>query len=73
MRLLVPLFLRRTAFGKDYQILNLDQGTQQDHLELYLVACLLSFFQQQRLYCEQGNAFRPFNIEKPCGSSSAGA
>lgn len=53
------------GFGKDYQILNLDEGTQQNHMELYLVACLLSFFQQQRLYREQGNTFRPFNIEKP--------
>ena len=53
------------GFGKDYQILNLDQGTQQNHLELYLVACLLTFFQQQRLYREQGDAFRPFNVEKP--------
>lgn len=34
-------------------------------LDLYLVACLLSFFQQQRLYREQGSSFRPFNIEKP--------
>ena len=53
------------GFGKDYQILNLDEGTQQKHRELYLVACLLSFFQQQRLYREQGGAFRPFNVEKP--------
>ena len=53
------------GFGKDYQILNLDHGTQQNHLELYLVACLLSFFQQQRLYGVQGGAFRPFNIENP--------
>ena len=53
------------GFGKDYQILNLDQETQHNHLELYLVACLLSFFQQQRLYQEQGGAFRPFNIENP--------
>ena len=53
------------GFGKDYQILNLDEGTQQNHLELYLVACLLSFFQQQRLYREHGNTFRPFNIEHP--------
>ncbi len=53
------------GFGKDYQILNLDEGTQENHLELYLVACLLSFFQQQRLYREQGGTFRPFNIEKP--------
>ena len=53
------------GFGKDYQILNLDQGTQQNHLELYLVACLLSFFQQLRLYRVQGGVFRPFNIENP--------
>jgi len=53
------------GFGKDYQILNLDEGTQQNHLELYLVACLLSFFQQQRLYREQGATFRRFNIDKP--------
>ena len=53
------------GFGKDYQILNLDERTQQNHLELYLVACLLSFFQQQRLYRKQGNAFQPFNIENP--------
>jgi hypothetical protein len=53
------------GFGKDYQILNVDEGTQQNHLELYLVACLLSFFQQERLYREHGPMFRPFNIEKP--------
>lgn len=53
------------GFGKDYQILNLDEDTQRDHLELYLVACLLSFFQQQRLYRDRESAFRPFQIEKP--------
>jgi len=53
------------GFGKDYQILNLDEETERDHLESYLVACLLSFFQQQRLYRERESAFRPFMIEKP--------
>lgn len=53
------------GFGKDYQILNLDEQTQAEHLELYLVACLLSFFQQQRLYRDRESAFRPFQIEKP--------
>ena len=53
------------GFGKDYQIFNLDQTTQQNDLELYLVACLLSFFQQQRLYREQGSAFRSFDIDRP--------
>ena len=53
------------GFGKDYHILNLNEGTQQNHLELYLVACLLSFFQQQQLYRKQGGTFQPFNIENP--------
>ena len=53
------------GFGKDYQILNLDETTQQQNLDLYLTACLLAFFQQQRLYREQGNIFRPFQIDKP--------
>ena len=58
-------YFYRDGFGKDYQILNLDEGTQQDHLEPYLVACLLTFFQQQQLYRDHRVEFRPFNIEKP--------
>lgn len=53
------------GFGKDYQILNLDAGTQRDHQDLYLTACLLSFFQQQRLHHERDREFRRFQIEKP--------
>ena len=53
------------GFGKDYQILNIDEATQNQLTDRYLVACLLSFYQQQRLYREQATAFRPFNIEKP--------
>lgn len=53
------------GFGKDYQILNIDAATQDNHRELYLVACLLAFYQQQRLFREQADAFRPFNIENP--------
>lgn len=53
------------GFGKDYQILNLDDETQSTHLDAYLVACLLAFFQQQRLYRERHAAFHPFNIDKP--------
>jgi hypothetical protein len=53
------------GFGKDYQILNLDEVTEEQHLELYLTACLLAFFQQQRLYREHQAAFRPFNLDRP--------
>lgn len=53
------------GFGKDYQILNLDTDTQTQHLELYLTACLLAFFQQQKLFKSNESAFRTFHIEKP--------
>ncbi len=53
------------GFGKDYQILNIDEAMQDSQLDLYLVACLLSFYQQQRLYREHKLAFRAFNLEKP--------
>lgn len=53
------------GFGKDYQILNLDAESRATHQDLYLTACLLSFYQQQRLFRENTPAFRPFHIEKP--------
>ena len=53
------------GFGKDYQILNLDEGTQANQLELYMVACLLVFYQQLRLYRDKEGALRPFNLDKP--------
>ena len=53
------------GFGKDYQIFNIDHGTQENQLELYLVACLLSFFQQQHVYHTHKTEFQLFNIEQP--------
>ena len=58
-------FFYGDGFGKDYQILNLDPQTQENYIDLYLDACLLAFFQQQRLYREKETEFRPFNLEKP--------
>ena len=53
------------GFGKDYQILNLEDDSNPEWMKDYLTACLLAFFQQQRLYREQEAAFRPFNLERP--------
>ncbi len=53
------------GFGKDYQILNLEDDSNAEWMKDYLTACLLAFFQQQRLYREQEAAFRPFNLERP--------
>lgn len=53
------------GFGKDYQILNLEGDSNAEWMKGYLTACLLAFFQQQRLHREREAAFRPFNLERP--------
>lgn len=53
------------GFGKDYHILNLDSVTQEHQQKLYLTACLLAFFQQQKLYESKRDALTAFLIEKP--------
>jgi len=53
------------GFGKDYHILNIEDDRDADWLKTYLTACLLAFFQQQRLFREREAEFRPFDIERP--------
>ena len=53
------------GFGKDYQILNLDDATEQTGLDRYLTACLLAAYQQRRLFDDQQSQLRDFNIERP--------
>lgn len=54
------------GYGKDYNILNLTESLQASgQLNRYLTACLLSFYEQMRLYDKQANQIRPFNVEKP--------
>lgn len=53
------------GFGKDYQILNLDDATQQHQLDRFLIACLLAAYQQRRLFDDNEAALKPFNIERP--------
>ena len=55
------------GFGKDYRILNLDDdgGDGAGWMATWLTACLLAFFQQQRLYREHEAALRPFHLERP--------
>jgi hypothetical protein len=53
------------GFGKDYQILNLDDDTESEHRDLYLTACLLVFFQQLHLYGKGSGSFQPFQLKKP--------
>ena len=58
-------YFYRDGFGKDYRILNLADDSDEERRRLYLTACLVAFYQQQKLYTDNPNTFRPFLLEKP--------
>lgn len=53
------------GYGKDYQILNLNDSWNEQSLTMYLTACMLNFYEQQRLYRDNQAALRPFLLENP--------
>ncbi|MBP7946058.1 MAG: DEAD/DEAH box helicase family protein [Verrucomicrobia bacterium] len=53
------------GYGKDFRILNLKEETTEDKTETLLLGNLLSFYEQQRVFEEQGDDLRPYNLEKP--------
>lgn len=53
------------GYGKDYNILNLQDGSDEHTRLLYLTACLLTYYQQKKLYKSNKQQFAPFNIEEP--------
>ena len=54
------------GYGKDYRIFNLpNNATDKETLELYLTACLLSFYQQKKLFADDEARAQEFNIENP--------
>jgi len=53
------------GYGKDFHVLNLRQETTEEQTETLLLGNLLSFYEQQRCFREQGDPLRPYNLEKP--------
>lgn len=53
------------GFGKDFRILNLKDEIGAEKTDIFLLGNLLSFYEQTRLYDEQKDALRPYNLEKP--------
>lgn len=53
------------GYGKDYRILNLADDSDESVRRRYMTACLLSFYQQLKLYRDKPDEFRPFLIERP--------
>ena len=52
------------GYGKDYRIYNLPKTYDQLRFS-YLTACLLSFYQQLKLYEDKKGFYTPYNLEKP--------
>ena len=55
----------RDGYGKDYAILNLPGGVQDDNSRMYLLGCLLTFYQQCRIWRDNGALWHAFNPAKP--------
>lgn len=57
------------GYGKDYQILNMNStwgsSLSDNQLITYMTACMLNFYEQQRLYRDNQTALRPFLLERP--------
>lgn len=53
------------GYGKDYRILNLADDSDEAIRRRYLTACLLTFYQQLKLYQDKSKEFRDFLIERP--------
>ena len=58
-------FFYEDGYGKDYKITNLQQTDDTETNRHYLLACLLVFYQQCRLYEDKGGQWRDFNIAPP--------
>lgn len=53
------------GYGKDYRIYNLKETVNEEYRQLYLVGCLMSFYQQIKIYNTYKKEYTPFRIEKP--------
>ena len=53
------------GYGKDFRILNLQQESAAADTDLLLLANLLSFYEQQRVFDAAGADLRPYHLERP--------
>jgi hypothetical protein len=54
------------GYGKEYRIYNLQEGIDKgEQRNIYLTGCLLSFYQQVKLYRTYKDSYRAFEIENP--------
>jgi hypothetical protein len=53
------------GFGKDFHVVNLLEKTTEEQADVLLLANLLSFYQQMRLFHDQRMALQPYGIDPP--------
>ena len=53
------------GYGKDYAISNLPSGMEDANSNMYLLGCLLTFYQQCRIWLDKGASWTAFNVTKP--------
>lgn len=58
-------FFYNDGYGKEYRIYNLRSGIDEEQRHLYMTGCLLSFYQQLKLFETRKSEYSPFRIEKP--------
>ncbi len=58
-------FFYSDGYGKDYNIINLQDDSHLDLTRIYLTACLMTYYQQKKLFLDKKDAFKDFNIENP--------
>ena len=58
-------FFYNDGYGKEYRIYNLRSGIDEEQRHLYMTGCLLSFYQQLKLFETRKIEYAPFRIEKP--------
>lgn len=58
-------YFHSDGYGKDFRILNLREETTEDKTEMLLLGNLLSFYEQQRVFEDQAEVLRPYNLENP--------
>ena len=58
-------YFYRDGYGKDYRIYNLQGDASAERRRLYLTGCLLSYYQQIKLFDVMGEKLREFQIEQP--------
>lgn len=58
-------FFYTDGYGKEYRIYNLRDSIDEEQRHLYLTGCLLSFYQQLKLFDGYRAQYAPFQIQKP--------